>query len=266
MAKVQFTDGKNANIKFDEKKRKTVIQKERKKRNPPWTRDEIILALNFYKKYFPNIPDKLSEEMRSLSELLRNLKIQMGEPIDDSFRNPNGVYMKLMNFHSLNDEYTGKGLVSASVLDKEIFDNFFKNEKELEKLSGVISDLINSNEPSLKYDSDDDAHYEIQEGKLLMRVHRFRERDRKIINLKKEKVFKNTGSLKCEGCDFDFEKKYGKHGSGFIECHHTLPVSQIKVGQKTKLEDLSLLCSNCHRMIHRRVPWLKIEELKSIIA
>ena len=99
-----------------------------------------------------------------------------------------------------------------------------------------------------------------------MRVHRFRERDRKIINLKKEKVLKNTGILKCEGCDFDFEKKYGKHGSGFIECHHTLPVSQIKAGQKTKIEDLSLLCSNCHRMIHRRVPWLKIEELKSIIA
>ena len=73
-------------------------------------------------------------------------------------------------------------------------------------MSGVISDLINSNEPSLKYDSDDDAHYEIQEGKLLMRVHRFRERDRKIIKLKKEKVFKNTGSLKCEGCDFDFKK------------------------------------------------------------
>ena len=43
-------------------------------------------------------------------------------------------------------------------------------------------------------------------------------------------------------------------------------VAEIKAGQKTKIEDLSLLCSNCHRMIHRRVPWLKIEELKSIIA
>ena len=72
------------------KRIETVIQKERKKEILPG-HDEIILALNFYKKYFPNIPDQLSEEMRSLSELLRNLKIQMGEPIDDSFRNPNGV-------------------------------------------------------------------------------------------------------------------------------------------------------------------------------
>ena len=74
MAKVQFTDGKKANIKFDEKNRKTVIQKERKKRNPPWTRDEIILALNFYKKHFPNIPDQLSEEMRSLSACIGTRK------------------------------------------------------------------------------------------------------------------------------------------------------------------------------------------------
>ena len=35
MAKVQFTDGKNANIKFDEKNRKTVVQKRKKKSS--WT-------------------------------------------------------------------------------------------------------------------------------------------------------------------------------------------------------------------------------------
>ena len=29
-------------------------------------------------------------------------------------------------------------------------------------------------------------------------------------------------------------------------------------------EDLSLLCSNCHRMIHRKKKWLTIDELKNI--
>ena len=35
--------------------------------------------------------------------------------------------------------------------------------------------------------------------------------------------------------------------------------------EKTKLEDLVLLCSNCHRMVHRSKPWLSIEGLKRII-
>jgi 5-methylcytosine-specific restriction protein A len=28
---------------------------------------------------------------------------------------------------------------------------------------------------------------------------------------------------------------------------------------------LELVCSNCHRMIHRRRPWLTIEQLRSIL-
>ena len=40
---------------------------------------------------------------------------------------------------------------------------------------------------------------------------------------------------------------------------------QMKINQKTRLNDLSLLCSNCHKMIHRKSPWLTIEQLKKIL-
>jgi len=36
-----------------------------------------------------------------------------------------------------------------------------------------------------------------------------------------------------------------------IEVHHLRPVHTMKPGEKTKLADLALLCSNCHRMAHR---------------
>lgn len=57
----------------------------------------------------------------------------------------------------------------------------------------------------------------------------------------------------CAICGFDFEKHYGIRGRGFIEIHHTTPLhsleEEIYVNPAT---DLIPVCSNCHRMIHRR--------------
>lgn len=70
----------------------------------------------------------------------------------------------------------------------------------------------------------------------------------------------------CKVCGFDFENKYGDWGKGFIEVHHLLPLGESK---KIKREvnpkkDLTVLCSNCHKMIHRkREITLTMQELKS---
>ena len=66
--------------------------------------------------------------------------------------------------------------------------------------------------------------------------------------------------------EFDFLVTYGKLGDGFIECHHNKPVSKMKLGEKTNIVDLALLCSNCHRMIHRRKPWLSVPQLKDLLS
>lgn len=68
-------------------------------------------------------------------------------------------------------------------------------------------------------------------------------------------------------CDFDFEEVYGELGKDFIEVHHTKPLysfdGEIIINPE---EDLVCLCSNCHRMIHRkRDKILSVEELKDII-
>jgi predicted HNH restriction endonuclease len=74
------------------------------------------------------------------------------------------------------------------------------------------------------------------------------------------------GALACEACGFDFEVTYGERGKEFIECHHVRPLSELKPGDKTSVDDLALVCSNCHRMIHVRRPWLTIEQLKQLIT
>ncbi|MCE5247833.1 HNH endonuclease [bacterium] len=57
--------------------------------------------------------------------------------------------------------------------------------------------------------------------------------------------------MRCSICGFSFESVYGKLGRGFIECHHVVPLAQSAGSRKTSLEDLVLVCSNCHRMLHR---------------
>jgi len=234
-------------------------------RNPKWSRDEIILTLNFYHQKYPVIPEKSSTEIENLGNTLRKLQIKLGDNINEKYRNPNGVYMKLMNFHHFNPNHPGEGLSGGSKLDEEIFLEFKDDLKNLFRISNSITKTLESDEPLAVPDLDDEG-FESQEGKLLTRVHRFRERDRAIIKKKKDKALKETGRLQCEGCGFDFSETYGKHGNGFIECHHLKPVSEIVSGEKTTLNDLSLVCSNCHRMIHHQKPWLSIEQLKSILT
>lgn len=52
----------------------------------------------------------------------------------------------------------------------------------------------------------------------------------------------------------DFGRKYGEIGAGYIEAHHMRPISSLKEGETVEYDiqkDFSVLCSNCHRMIHR---------------
>lgn len=70
---------------------------------------------------------------------------------------------------------------------------------------------------------------------------------------------------KCEVCGFDFEKTYGELGKDYIEVHHLTPLSETnaKITPDLKTE-MTVLCSNCHRMIHRK-GILKPEELKKLL-
>lgn len=106
----------------------------------------------------------------------------------------------------------------------------------------------------------------VTEGKPLLVAHTRRERSAEVTKAKKQQVLAESGKLECEGCGFDFQQTYGERGRGFMECHHLNPLSDTEEGRVTKLHDLALVCSNCHRMIHRSRPWLSIEELRETLS
>lgn len=92
------------------------------------------------------------------------------------------------------------------------------------------------------------------EGRRVERKHYLRERSSALVEkAKKEYALKNDGRLPCEVCGFDFRECYGSHGDRYIEAHHIIPLSELcsADGAKTRLEDLAMVCSNCHRMLHR---------------
>jgi len=73
---------------------------------------------------------------------------------------------------------------------------------------------------------------------------------------------------KCKVCGFDFEAVYGERGRGFIEVHHVRPLYLNRKEQVVDpTNDLIPVCSNCHRMIHRRKDSvLTIEKMQEILC
>ncbi len=69
----------------------------------------------------------------------------------------------------------------------------------------------------------------------------------------------------CKCCDFDFQAAYGERGLNYIEAHHLKPLSSLEEGVAVEYDienDFTVLCSNCHRMVHRNKELITIEELQ----
>ena len=82
----------------------------------------------------------------------------------------------------------------------------------------------------------------------------------------RKKAIELHGTI-CVVCGFDFEKVYGERGKGFIEVHHTEPLSSLSEEKIINPQtDLVPLCSNCHRIIHRRQDHvLSVSQVKKLL-
>ncbi|MBI1981958.1 MAG: hypothetical protein HYS63_10540 [Methylocystis sp.] len=68
----------------------------------------------------------------------------------------------------------------------------------------------------------------IEEGAAREVTTTQRKRSQRLRNLKIHEVREaNGGRLPCQACTFEFERRYGELGRGFIHIHHQEPVSQM---------------------------------------
>lgn len=235
-------------------------------KNPTWVKDELILAIDLYFRLETRDLNKSHPEIVALSELLNDLRVHPQDQKNRKFRNPTGVHMKLRNFIRFDKERAERGLQRGGKMEEEVWDEFSADRRKLRATAQAIKEnykFLHSSEGSIEEVNEEES---FSEGKILSRIHRLRERNATVIKKKKEKVFKDTGKLECEVCNFDFSEQYRDLGKGYAECHHTLPLSTLKGQSKTKLSDLAIVCANCHRMLHRSNHWLSIAELKEIVV
>jgi hypothetical protein len=127
-------------------------------------------------------------------------------------------------------------------------------------------------EDIIKSEVSDDLYEPIGiEGNSKLAQHMRFERDSTLIRKIKQQALRLNPMLNCQACGFSFYERYGLLGEGFIEAHHKRPLSEIRTVTKTTIKDIDLLCSNCHRMIHKKMSQtenstiLTLEDLITII-
>jgi 5-methylcytosine-specific restriction protein A len=172
--------------------------------------------------------------------------------------------MKLCNFLRFDPSYPGVGLKAGGKMERVVWEEFANDRERLREVAGLIAENFGSAAGPSPEAADDDDEDAFPEGRVLYRLHRTIERNRDLVGTVKRKA-ESAGALSCQACGFDFLETYGELGRGFIECHHTVPISEYGVSKLTRPADLALVCSNCHRMLHRRRPWLLIDELSRLL-
>jgi predicted HNH restriction endonuclease len=110
-------------------------------RNPAWTRDELILALDLYLRSRQSPFSKTSDEVTELSRFLGLMALASGRTEANTFRNPDGVYMKMMNFRRFDPQYVGGGKVGlerGNKLEGPVWSEF---EDKPTALAGAVADI-----------------------------------------------------------------------------------------------------------------------------
>jgi 5-methylcytosine-specific restriction protein A len=234
--------------------------------NPDWTRDELILALDLFMDAQRKQLDSKDLRVIELSKLLNRLPLHEGQPRGSDFRNANGVSMKLGNFLRIDPSYSGKGLARGNKLEQEVWDEFADDRYRLRRVAANLRRSVEQRIAETRdvYGPVPDEE-EFPEGGIHTRLHKVKERSRRVVEAKKELVLQTTGKLACEVCDFDFRATYGDIGENFAECHHRVPIAQLTPDHRTRASDLAIVCANCHRMLHKSRPMLDIDELRAIV-
>jgi 5-methylcytosine-specific restriction protein A len=223
-------------------------------------RDEVIVALDLYLREGKN---PHMSHCAQVSDVLRSIPIEADNRSDPRFRSPKSVATKMQNFVALDPKVARAGYSNVGQMDRDVWEEFADDPVRLVRVAEAIRANIDSLKPE-EAQVEEEEVTEAEEGAILTRVHRGRERNPRLRATKIRRVREETGRVACEACNLDFGERYGERGLGFIECHHSVPVSSLRPGERTRIEDLVLLCPNCHRMVHVQRPWLTLDELIAI--
>ncbi|MEU4807923.1 HNH endonuclease [Nocardia fluminea] len=238
-----------------------------------WKPEEQILACDLLvANGWATIPES-DDRTIALSARLRAQWVYA--PSIPQYRSTNSVHQKLEDLRTNRPGYPGVPKRGGK-LTPQIAAAF---DKEPKKMRALAAQLWADGDLSIATDFDSDVVDDVPipdspsaadlvsavEGRALQRQVTVYERDPKLRAAKLKWSRKHRGSIACEVCQFDFEKVYPGHGSGYAEVHHINPLHITQRVENT-IDDLIVLCANCHRMIHKGGRALTPHELRDILA
>jgi 5-methylcytosine-specific restriction protein A len=143
--------------------------------------------------------------------------------------------------------------------------NYWRNgvrQSDKDTFNKLLSSIsIRSSSQEINEKQQDSLQTELEEGGKKQIYTIVYERNRKLRN----EAIKAHG-VDCMACHFNFEKTYGRIGTGFIHVHHIKPISTVEKAKVNPETDLVVVCPNCHSMIHReKNNLLSIEDLKALM-
>jgi len=107
------------------------------------------------------------------------------------------------------------------------------------KIYKKISELIN----------DEELYGYEGETKEQLKHHKIKERD---VKFSRDYRNKHRNVKSCPACSFDANRIYRiGEANSILEIHHIVPLKYFTIKKKTKESDVTFLCPNCHRAIHR---------------
>lgn len=115
-----------------------------------------------------------------------------------------------------------------------------------------LNSSISENEVALKEYHDFEPY--AFEGHKNFALHTQIERSKKLRELKINKFLEKHGAIYCEICHVNMKNSYSFLKKDYIEVHHVVPLALLESASCTSLEDLVLLCPNCHSAVHQGDP------------
>ncbi|MFH8575871.1 HNH endonuclease [Streptomyces zaomyceticus] len=218
-----------------------------------WGRDELLLACALVMENGWRELRQNDVRVLELSNLLRSLPLHTNAAADSRFRSRNSVSRKTTDIATAHPDHAG-GATKGGRPTQNIVADFLADPEGMLAAARALRAGIASGElhrtPAQPDEVDEDGESTAREGRLLVRLALHRERDRGLRNRKIQQVRKLNEPIRCTACTFDFGVIYGPLGTDYIEVHHITPLHVVGLSE-TRLEDLALLCANCHRMCHR---------------
>ena len=232
---------------------------------PRWCRDEYILILELYFQFRETAPAKNDPILIEYSNYLRSMNTDFAVK-EPKYRNANGVYLRLMNYRSCDPFWTTQGKVGMTAGStgkcKEIWEEFSGDSETVKLLASEIKLELEQNQNSVSRQSQEVESTSSFEGRKRLRIHYSRER----ASQRKQKIaltIKLNGELRCEVCEITEEKYISIRTHSIFEVHHIIPLAKADGEIETKLEDLAVLCANCHKAIHSIEPIPSVNSFKS---